>query len=218
MSLKNARQNMFSSPEVSVKQQRLNTDQKAPRMFSENHSNLPVRVDDIVISISRIVASRNINFDKSISLCPTICNLFDTHIVQRAMNHRRDLSTTFPPFFSTLNPTSFYSIAWMICLCGHDADSSSAPSFRPHLESAFEIFSNQYAIGKHSPKENGISKMHEIELASLLLFLSWSPAALLWLEDRQAVDTICNGLLTALSHKGKNPKVSASSKAPNESN
>jgi hypothetical protein len=208
MALKNARQNLFSSPEISVKQQRLNTDQKAPRML-DFQSSLPFRVDEVVIAINKVVQSHDLNSItlSSIPIFPTKCNSYDTQLLQRAVGLRKQSANIRLDLSKPHEPLRFYSISWMMCMCGNVNTSCAQPSFRPTIEQSFERFATHFKLDKASPAENGASSIDQIGLALLLQYLSWSNAAVDWLTEKRSCDTVTNGLLMALNDRKKNPKV-----------
>lgn len=205
MALKNARQNLFSSPDMSVKQQRLNTDQKAPRMLSELQSPLPPRVNEVAIAVKKVVHSQDLNCTtlKAVSLYPTNINCYDTYLLQRAIKLRKPSTIFFSLDLSKPHePLQFYSIIWMMCICGN-----TEGSFRPTIGKAFEKFANHFSLGDKSPTKNGAATMDQIGLALLLQFLSYSNAAVEWLVEKRSCDIVTNGLLTALNDRKKNPRV-----------
>ena len=209
MALKNARQNLFSSPEVAAKQQRINTQQKAPRTSSEIQTNLSFWVNDVVNSIQKIYECSRFESEtlSDIGIFPAKCAVYDTYVLQRTANLHSDVANFALGGTKLQTPFSFYLIVWIMSLCGNNADSSAQPSFRVTIDTFFEKFADTFRLGKSSLKENRISFMKQPDLAQLVMYLAWSNAGSEWLLERNCCDTVVNGLLTALSDKSKDPKV-----------
>ena len=120
MALKNARQNLFSSPEVAAKQQRINTLQKAPRTSSEIQTNLSFWVNDVVNSIQKIYECSRFESEtlSDIGIFPAKCAVYDTYVLQRTANLHNDVANFALGSTKLQTPLSFYLIMWMMSLCG----------------------------------------------------------------------------------------------------
>jgi hypothetical protein len=97
------------------------------------------------------------------------------------------------------HPLLFYNIAWYLCCC------HACPPLQETLNQLFHQFVTHYSLDSPNPTSNQISSLTQIELATFLLFLSWNDHAASYLTERQALEVIINGILSALHAAAKKP-------------
>lgn len=205
MSNKIQRHEIFQSPVISVKHQRINTDQKAPNMSKQSQTKLfhrySPKIQEILKSLMNYLqrypsgTASQTDIRLHFCLCPLNGNIYDISLYQTLqLLSKRNISQ--PERIS--DPLIFYNAAWSICC-------STSLVIKEDLDELFHQFISQYSLDSSNPNENQILKLGQLELATFLLFLSWNDHALRYLQERNVLEIIINGILSSLHATAKKP-------------
>lgn len=205
--MKGTRSSRLPSPAVGMKQQKLHSAQKSAtsaHLYDQNQNNgTPIvrsatmkfsLLSNLVQTLQELASSNGISAVTFRDLQLASCCTFDVYIIHKSSHLQSsvdfDCDATGLAFFNQLS----YIL------------SMPAP---PSNVNTFQLFSTLSTEHRLNTSKPAISNMNQLQLTTLLLFLSWSGGvnAVEYFRDNNWLENIVNELMKTLSDRRKNPKV-----------
>ncbi len=205
MSHKSARPTSYISPQVSAKQQKLNSKSKSHKVSKKLDVALCPKEEELLLSIKDLQIHDNDRNSDNIMLFPSLCTSYDQFIVQLVTSRGfgEDISESF------LDPSHqhyFYHLSrYFSRFYSKNVDISMKLSNDRLFKSYLSHFFDLHDINSIKVQ---IPKMFQINLGILLLHFSYyQEECIQILKEYNICDILIAGLLQSLSDKKKPPQV-----------